>query len=150
MTASELCIEVTGAPDAEALERVSQGLADFNRGAVGPSEKRVLAVFLRSGPEKEIVGGLSGYTAWGWLYIQQLWLDEPFRGKGHAARLLNEAEAEAARRGCQAAWLDTFNPRALRTYQRQGYELFGELPRFTNDRTRYFLRKVLTGRANSD
>lgn len=143
MTARELRIEVTGAPEADALECVSQGLIEFNRGDVGPSEKKVLAVFLRSGREKKVVGGLIGYTAWGWLYVQQLWLDEPFRGKGHAASLLNEAEAEAVRRGCKAAWLDTFNPHAFRAYQRQGYEVFGELPQFPAGRTRYFLRKEL-------
>lgn len=60
-----------------------------------------------------------------------------------AGKILALAEEEAAARGCHGAWIDTFNPLALRSYQRQGYEIFGELPEFPKGRTRTFLRKML-------
>ena len=61
-------------------------------------------------------------------------------------RLLEAAETEAIARGCHGAWIDTFNPQALRAYQRQGYAIFGELPEFPIGRSRYFLQKKLSPR----
>ncbi|MNL72949.1 Acetyltransferase (GNAT) family protein [compost metagenome] len=72
-----------------------------------------------------------------------LFIPEQLRGQGMAATLLQQAETEARRRGCRGAWIDTFNPQALKAYQRQGYEIFGELPAFVGERTRTFLKKAL-------
>src|SRR5450830_1038727 len=90
-----------------------------------------------------ILKGLSGYTAWGWLFIEKLWLPEALRGQGLAAKLLADAEAEAHLRGCHSVWLDTFNPKALKLYRSQGYVVFGELPDFPKGRSRFFLKKSL-------
>lgn len=136
-------IEVTATPDPADLARVGEGLAAFNDDDVGPSGRLPLAVFLRDGAGA-VVGGISGYTAWGWLYVQWLWLDQGQRGQGAAGRMLDAAEAEARARGCHGAWIDTFNPVALRAYQRAGYTAFGALPDFPRGRSRTFLRKSLT------
>jgi hypothetical protein len=53
------------------------------------------------------------------------------------------AEAEAIRRGCHSAYIDTFNPVALRTYQGAGYVPFGALENFPGERSRTFLKKRL-------
>ncbi len=135
-------LTLTANPTAEDLAAIGIGLAAFNEADVGPSDRQALAVLLRDEAGK-IVGGLSGYTAWGWLYIQWLWLAESQRGHGWAARLLERAEAEARNRNCHGAWIDTFNPVALRTYQRAGYQTFGALPDFPKGRTRTFLQKAL-------
>ena len=50
---------------------------------------------------------------------------------------------EARRRGCHAAYIDTFSPVALRTYLRAGYVPFGTLEDFPKGRTRTFLQKPL-------
>ncbi|NVD39466.1 GNAT family N-acetyltransferase [Ensifer sp. HO-A22] len=135
--------EVTDAPPAAALDAIGNGLTAFNAADVGPSERRPLAVIV-GGPEAEGKrGGLSGYTAWGWLFVQWLWLPEDLRGQGLAGKLLAAAEEEARRRGCHGAWIDTFNPQARRAYERQGYEAFGELPDFPPGRSRVFLKKRL-------
>lgn len=136
-------IEVTATPDPADMARVGEGLAAFNDADVGPSGRLPLAVFLRDGAGA-VVGGISGYTAWGWLYVQWLWLDQGQRGQGAAGRMLDAAEAEARARGCHGAWIDTFNPVALRAYQRAGYTPFGALPDFPRGRSRTFLRKSLT------
>lgn len=136
-------IEVTATPDPDELARLGEALTAYNDADVGPSGRLPLAVFLRDAAG-QVVGGISGYTAWGWLYIQWLWLAEGQRGQGAAARLLAAAEAEAGARGCQAAWIDTFNPVALRAYQKAGYTPFGALPDFPKGRSRTFLMKALT------
>ncbi len=136
-------IEVTATPDPAELACLGDGLAGYNDADVGPSQRLPLAVFLRDAAG-QVVGGISGYTAWGWLYIQWLWLAEGQRGQGAAGRLLAEAEGEARARGCHGAWIDTFNPVALRAYQRAGYAPFGALPDFPKGRSRTFLMKALT------
>ncbi len=135
-------IEVTDCPSAEELDVVGDNLSAFNASDVGPAGKRPLAVLVRDG-KGMIVAGLSGYTAWGWLYVQWLWVDERLRGQSKAAEMLEAAEREAVTRGCHGAYIDTFNPTALKVYQRQGYEPFGALRDFPKGRTRTFLAKSL-------
>jgi hypothetical protein len=91
-----------------------------------------------------IVAGISGYTAWGWLYAMALgrWKTaRPARGRW----MLEAAEIEATARGCYGALIDTFNPKAAKAYERQGYRPFGVLPDFPVGRSRIFLQKKLTG-----
>ncbi|MCK3776563.1 GNAT family N-acetyltransferase [Ensifer sesbaniae] len=135
--------EVTEAPSPEALETIGNGLTAFNAADVGPSERRPLAVLIGGPDAKGQRGGLNGYTGWGWLFVQWLWLPEDLRGQGLAGKLLQAAEDEARSRGCHSAWIDTFNPQARRAYERQGYRAFGELPDFPIGRTRVFLKKSL-------
>jgi len=135
-------LTLTDSPTPEDLAAIGDNLAAFNDGDVGPANRQPLAVLLRD-DAGTILGGLSGYTAWGWLYIQWLWLHPSERGHGWAARLLATAETEARNRACRAAWIDTFNPVALRIYQRAGYAPFGALPDFPKGRTRTFLQKAL-------
>lgn len=135
-------IEVTDAPLDADLHIVATHLAAFNAGEVGPAAKKPLAVLIRD-DGGAIVAGLSGYTAWGWLYVQWLWVDEGLRGRNTAAALLEAAEKEAAGRSCHGAYIDTFNPTALKVYRRQGYRPFGVLEDFPKGRTRTFLAKAL-------
>ena len=139
---SKVSIAVTATPDADELEAVRAGLAAFNDADAGPAERQALAVLVHD-PAGGLVAGISGYTAWGWLYVQWLWLAEGQRGQGLAGRMLAAAEAEARQRGCHGAYIDTFNPVALKAYRRAGYEPFGELPEFPRGRVRTFLQKRL-------
>ncbi|OLP56460.1 GNAT family N-acetyltransferase [Rhizobium rhizosphaerae] len=133
---------LTDDPDPERLRQLGSALAGFNTADVGPSGHRPLVLFLAD-DQGVLLAGLSGYTAWGWLYIQWLWVAETMRGQGLAGQMLEAAEAEAARRGCHGAWIDTFSPTALRTYQKAGYTAFGALDGFPQGRVRSFLQKAL-------
>jgi len=135
-------LAVTAAPSPEDLAAIGAGLSAFNEQDVGPANRIALAVVVRD-DAGEVIGGISGYTAWGWLYVQWLWLAEGHRGQGLAGRMLAAAEAEARSRGCFGAYIDTFNPVALKVYQRAGYAAFGELKDFPMGRTRTFLQKAL-------
>ena len=137
----ELAYTLTDQPDVSELERIGEGLAQFNDSDVGPSGRRALAVLVHA--DETLIAGLSGYSAWGWLYVQWLWIAEAQRGHGLAGRMLTQAEKEAIGRGCHGAYIDTFSPHALRVYQRAGYAVFGELKDFPPGRTRSFLSKAL-------
>ena len=136
-------LELTTAPSDADLAAIGAGLAAFNEADVGASGRMPLVIVLRGGADA-VLGGLSGYTAWGWLYVQWLWLSDPLRGHGWAGRMLTQAEAEARARGCHGAYIDTFSPVALRAYTHAGYVPFGSLPEFPKGRTRVFLSKSLT------
>lgn len=135
-------IEVTASPSGEDLDVIIRSLTAYNEDTVGAADRIPLAVLIRD-EQGHTIGGLSGYTSWGWLFTQLLFIPESLRGRGMAARLLDQAEAEARQRGCKGAWIDTFNPQALKAYRSQGYEIFGELPAFVGERTRTFLKKSL-------
>ncbi|MCJ8507420.1 GNAT family N-acetyltransferase [Rhizobium lemnae] len=133
---------VTDKPEPNELGVIGESLAAFNDADVGPSERRTLAVLVRD-EAGALKAGINGYTGWGWLFTQWLWVDESLRGQGMAGRMLQAAEDEARARGCHSAWIDTFNPVAEKAYTRQGYTVFGELPDFPIGRTRKFLKKKL-------
>jgi GNAT superfamily N-acetyltransferase len=135
-------LEVTDQPSESDLSAIGDKIAAFNDEDIGPSGRQPLAVLIRDA-NGQVIGGLSGRISWGWLFIQLLFVPEHLRGQGLAGKLLAKAEEEARARGCHGAWLDTFNPQALRAYQRQGYEIFGELPSYPPGRTRSFLQKHL-------
>ncbi len=135
-------LEVSAKPGHGDLKILEERLSAFNEDDVGPARKTPLAVFVRD-DAGNLVGGVSGYTAWGWLYVQWLWVDERRRGKRMASRMLDAAESEAADRGCHGALIDTFSPAAARAYERQGYSPFGILPDFPIGRSRIYLQKSL-------
>lgn len=138
---TELGLTVTESPGDHELAAISAGLADANELLTGqPSNFRLLVVVARD-PAGSIVGGIYAMTHWGWLYTQRLWVAENQRGHGLAGRMLEAAEAEARARFCHGAWIDTFNPTALRVYTRAGYVVFGTLPDFPPAHTRTFLSK---------
>ena len=124
------------------LAAIGEGLSRFNDADVGPSDRRLIAVVVRD-ETGAVMAGISGYTAWGWLYVQQLWVAEGRRGQGLAGQMLVAAEAEGRKRGCHSAYIDTFSPVALKTYRRAGYAPFGELRDFPVGRTRTFLQTRL-------
>ncbi|QND38341.1 GNAT family N-acetyltransferase [Rhizobium leguminosarum bv. viciae] len=134
--------ELTASPSPEELAAITDALSAFNNSDVGPSDRRPLAVLIRD-TDGKVTGGLSGFTARGWLFTQMLYIPDTLRGTGISGTILTKAEEEARARGCRGAWIDTFSPQALRVYLRQGYEVFGELEDFPEGRTRSFLRKSL-------
>ena len=135
-------LESTANPLPEDLTFLAERLTAFNDGDVGASERKALAVFVRD-EHGAVVAGISGYTAWGWLYVQWLWVDERVRGRHMAGDMLDAAVREALARGCHGALIDTFNPIAAKVYERQGFRPFGELPEFPVGRSRIFLQKKL-------
>ncbi|MGO7202569.1 GNAT family N-acetyltransferase [Rhizobium ruizarguesonis] len=134
--------ELTASPSPEELAAITDALSAFNNSDAGPSDRRPLAVLIRD-TDCKVTGGLSGFTAWGWLFTQMLYIPDTLRGTGISGNILTKAEEEARARGCRGAWIDTFSPQALRVYLRQGYEVFGELEDFPEGRRRSFLRKSL-------
>ncbi|MCE2659770.1 MAG: GNAT family N-acetyltransferase [Rubrivivax sp.] len=134
-------IELAPHPDDALRAAIQAPLKAFNDSLSGPSGFQTLAVALRNA-EGEVVGGLWGHTAYGWLYTQLLAVPADARQQGLGRDLMRCAETEARARGCHAAWVDTiFGARGF--YERLGYRVFGELPDHPAGWTRSFLHKTL-------
>jgi GNAT superfamily N-acetyltransferase len=135
-------IQLEETPNPEDVHFVNNALYEYNRRHVPEDDYTRLCIFIRD-EAQTIVGGLLGETYWGWLHVAILWIDDSLRGQGYGSRLLAMAEAEARRRGCHGAHLDTLSFQALPFYQKYGYTVFGQIDDLPVGHTRYFLSKRL-------
>lgn len=135
-----LCFEEN--PRQSDVEFLSDALSAFNVRAVGVDDHQPLAIFLRDAAAA-VVGGITGATYWGWFEVGLLWVREDLRGQGFGHRLLEAAEAEAIRRGCRYAVLDTFSFQAPAFYEARGYTVFGTLPDFPRGHSLFYMVKYL-------
>ena len=92
-----------------------------------------------------VVGGLTGRTSAAWLYVELFWLPEALRSTGLGTQLMAAAEAEAMRRGCIGAHLDTYDYQAPGFYRKLGYEVFGSIEEHPPGHTRFWMRKRFAG-----
>ena len=140
----EPIVSLTAAPTAEEEHAVGSGLARFNEQQSGISDSRPLAVIVRDPQTKDPVGGLTGRTSLGLLFIDLFFLPDNLRGDGLGSRLLRLAEDEARQRGCVSAFLYTINFQAPGFYERHGYQVLGTVPCLPPGTSRIFMTKRLT------
>ena len=135
-------LNLSDVADESVRKAIAAPLVRFNESQAGPSGNRPIVIELR-GEDGSVAGGLWGATAYGWLFTQLLVIPEKSRGEGLGRRVMSMAEAEAIKRGCHAAWLDTFEFQAKSFYEQIGYSCFATLPDFPKGFSRYFMRKDL-------
>jgi ribosomal protein S18 acetylase RimI-like enzyme len=144
----EFDVLLTDAASENLRKAVHQRIRDYNdsrsehhRMARTTGVKK-LDIFVHDG-EGRLRGGLVASTYWGWLEVEDLWLDEGLRGQGYGRRLVAMAEEEARARGCQWSWLRTFGFQARGFYERLGYRVVGVLEDYPPGDALYWLRKDL-------
>jgi len=91
----------------------------------------------------QTVGGLTARWYYNWMFIELLFVPEYLRGQDVGTRLMAEAETYARAHGMIGIWLDTFGFQARGFYEKLGYAVFGELPNYPDNYSRYFLQKRL-------
>jgi len=141
MSPFKLALTNTPAPDD--VRTVESGLESFNALHAPGDQYEPLCVFLHDDADR-LAGGLLGNTYWGWLSINIVWLREDTRGFGYGRRMIALAEAEALRRGCHYAHVDTIDFQALEFYLKLGYAIWGQLENLPPGHTRYYLKKTLS------
>jgi GNAT superfamily N-acetyltransferase len=139
---ADLRISVETDPAPADAELLRAGLLAFNVAHAGEPGTRFFAVFARDA-EGSVAGGLLGWIAWEWLYVEKFWLPEALRGSGVGSRLLRAAEEHAVANGCRGVYLDTLEYQARPFYERHGYELYGVLEDFPPGFRKFHLRKHL-------
>lgn len=146
LSAEEPTLEVSTDPEAHAgdVARVMAGLRASNLERTGDDDFRSYRAFLRS--EGELIAGLLGIAFWGWMEIGTIWVREDRRRRGHATRLIGDAERWGLERGCHHAILDTFSFQARPVYERLGYRVVATLPSYPAPHERYLMTKELAPR----
>jgi ribosomal protein S18 acetylase RimI-like enzyme len=125
-------------------EFIQEKLNQYNLRFAPPDNHQAMTLLARDQADN-IIAGLVGVTYWGWLHIEDLWVDESLRQKGIGQQLLHAAEAAALWRGCRYSHLETHTFQALGFYEKYGYQVFGELPDLPDGYTKFFLKKDLSG-----
>ena len=119
---------------------IYDGIQDFNKKLHGFSLEEFW-IFMRNREDK-VVGGISCFIVGDWLHVGLLWVEESFRSKGKGTKLLKMAEAEAVKRGCKLADLDTVSSQA-EFYEKNVYTIFATLENCPDGFTKYFMKKDL-------
>ena len=109
----------------------------------GPRDEAPLCILART-DEERLLGGLNGVIHWRWLYIRHLWVAAAARGEGLGRQLIVAAEAEARLRNCIGVYIDTFDPRVARYYEKAGFIRIGAIADFPPGGQRIYLSKHLT------
>ncbi len=73
----------------------------------------------------KVVGGLLAWTPIMNLAIEQIWLDEGYRGLGYGTKLVLEAERIAKENKCIACQTYALSFQAPEFFQKLGYKVFG-------------------------
>jgi GNAT superfamily N-acetyltransferase len=122
-----------------------QGLERFNRQQAGPLRYKRTVLCARDDAGR-LLGGLILQSYWRESYIELLWLRASARGAGLGARLLEEAERRARRRGSRLIHLNTYSFQAPGFYESRGYRRFGALWGSPQGARRYYYMKRLGAR----
>ena len=128
-------------PDPLDIEYLEAQIRREASASTGLGDEVDLAIIIRDGDT--IVAGISGWTWGDCCELQSLWVAPGLRGGGLATRLLAAAEAEAASRGCRQTVHFTYDFQARSLYERNGYELIGEVEDFPSGSSALWYRKRL-------
>lgn len=125
------------------IKTLGRALDEFNAKEAGDDGFRRIFLSARD-PSAALRGGALGATYWGWLFIELLFVDEPWRGRGVGEGLLIKMERIGIAQGAKRSFLDTFSFQAESFYLARGYTPFGELGDFPPGHRRIWLSKRLS------
>lgn len=91
----------------------------------------------------DIKGGLTATIIGNTLHIKLLWVDDSLRGKGFGKQITQHAEAEAIKRGCNQAFVDTASYQAPEFYIACGYAETARIIDYYAGYDRIFYKKDL-------
>ena len=134
---------LTDQPVAADVGLISDALDGFNVQETGIDDRRPLAVLVRDPETGRAVGGLTGRTSLGLLFVDLFYLPPALRGSGVGSEVLRQAEEEGRRRGCRSGVLYTISLQAPGFYARHGWRVFGEVPCDPPGTSRVFMTKDL-------
>jgi ribosomal protein S18 acetylase RimI-like enzyme len=92
----------------------------------------------------EILAGLLGKKYYmNAAYIDTLWVDNNYRGKGLGTQLLKKFEGIVKTLNCHLIHLDTFDFQAPEFYEKNGYKIYGTLDDNPIGHKRFYYYKIV-------
>ncbi|WP_196260206.1 GNAT family N-acetyltransferase [Pelagibacterium limicola] len=133
-------VDEPGSADIEAVTAILGAAAEAQR----PGGNYRDYGFLLKNEAGVIVGGLTGYVLYDWMFIQFIAISEDLRGQGFGKLLIEQAEIWARAEGLGGMWLDTFAFQAPDFYRALGFTEFGTIEDHPAGSRRIFFQKRLT------
>ncbi len=140
MTTPAVIIEVSEADRPEDREAILEALLAFNAANAPPANHHPLAILIKDA-EGAVLGGLTGFSRYDWLFIEFFFIPETLRGNGLGRTLMRQAEQIARARNLTGIWLDTFSFQARPFYEKLGFMVFGELEDHPRGISQFWLQK---------
>ncbi|BEM64008.1 N-acetyltransferase [Serratia marcescens] len=139
----ECHIEISDRVTPEITSCIAEGLDRFNDQQIGYGDRLPLAVVVKDPDSGDVLGGITGRSSLGLLFLDLFYLPEALRGAGLGSELLRRFEQEGRRRGCLSAVLYTISFQAPDFYQRHGWQHMGEVPCLPPGTSHIFMSKTL-------
>lgn len=136
-------IERQDPPVAEDQQLLFDGISDDAAKKKGMERIKPFSVFVRDA-NQSILGGATGVTYYGCLYVDMLWVKESMRGHGLGKKVVEEAEKIGKERGCSFSTLNTMDWEALPFYQKLGYHIEFVREGYQKASKMYMLKKALS------
>ncbi|NBJ12090.1 GNAT family N-acetyltransferase [Microvirga arsenatis] len=136
-------IAVTDVIDELIDETIGGGLNAYNDHITGYADRQPLAVLVKDPATGQVLGGATGRSSLGLLFLELFYLPKALRGSGIGTSVLQAFEEEGTRRGCVAGVLYTISFQAPGFYERHGWRRFGEIACEPPGTSRIFMTKQL-------
>ena len=138
----QMNLRITDDGDARDIHEIHAMLKAYNLLHREPSQSVPVGVFPEDAAGRKLAG-LTGETFGNWLCIRYLFVSEQLRGQRIGSRLLEAAEAEAGKRGCKYAFVDTFSFQVPAFYKKHGYREVFTLEEYPYTGKRHYYTKRL-------
>jgi len=124
------------------IQLLEDKIYEHNAAALNKDDGRLFSRIVRD-ENREIVGGIAGWTWASACEITQLWVAENARKNGIGKMLLEAAEAEAKSNGCLTILVRSYSFQAPRFYEKYGYKAKLILNGFPEGYCYYILTKSI-------
>ena len=127
--------------DEDQQQLVSAGFEIHTKESSAPSFRKDRLNWLVFEDNERLIAALTADVLWDWIYIDELWVDKKYRGRGIGKQLVDKAEEYAISRNMTGLWLWTQSWQASKFYDRLGYREFTRFDDFPKGHCRIGFRK---------
>lgn len=136
----EYSLRYTENPSREEENILQDGLVEEAFKAKGLGKMTPFGFFVKD-KKGTVVGGATGFSYYGCLYTDLLWIHADLRNHGWGSKILKEIETLAKKRGCRFLHVTTMDWEALDFYKKYGYTVEHIVKGYDKDSFMYILRK---------
>lgn len=130
-------------PSYELRQNIRQGFCDYAIEQTGMYGLIEAPSFFEIREGDTYIGSVSLQLFWGQMQVKDLFIDENYRRKGYATKLMNHAMEYARSRGCKFIMLETMSYQAPKFYKKLGFTLEFIRKGFANGTSIYYFKKDL-------
>jgi ribosomal protein S18 acetylase RimI-like enzyme len=127
------------------IDTIEEHIYNYNRRAIGRNDGRRLGFVIRD-EARRTIGVAAGYSWADTSELNQMWVDEAYRGRGYARELLKAFVGEAANRGVRRIWVASYDFQAPGMYEKAGFKRVAEFSGWPEGHSNVVLCKTLIAR----